>query len=301
MGKAAGAEFGSNFYCVRGPELLDKYIGASEKAVRELFIQISDSGKPGLLFFDEFESLAPKRGKDNTGVTDRIVNQLLTFIDGVEATMSSSNNGSQVYIVAATSRPDLIDAALLRPGRIEKHIYIGLPTVEDRISIVKELLRTLNVAPGIDATIVEIAHHTKATLMTPADWKAVVSTAYLLATHEYINIHYSSLAETQESRLTYRKREHRSLEKHRDSDTFISDYRETYNEDISPNRKLSTPVVIIEENLMAAFHQTKPSISAQDLQFYSSIYQKFGGKAAAASSKSPTKVEDRNQQRMSFK
>jgi peroxin-1 len=134
-------------------------------------------GRPCLLFFDEFDSLAPRRGKDNTGVTDRIVNQLLTFIDGVEATMGggsggggsssvnaniSNNDGdsnrdsdsdtesdeeesnvepsAQIFIIAATSRPDLIDPALLRPGRIETHIFLPLPEQRDRLSILRSAL-----------------------------------------------------------------------------------------------------------------------------------------------------------------
>jgi peroxin-1 len=71
------------------------------------------------VFFDEFEALAPRRGQDNTGVTDRVVNQLLTFLDGVEG------KAEGVYVLAATSRPDLLDLAILRPGRLDKHIMIG--------------------------------------------------------------------------------------------------------------------------------------------------------------------------------
>ena len=97
--------------------MLDKYIGASEAAVRALFARAA-AASPCLLFFDQFESLAPRRGSDNTGVTDRVVNQLLTFLDGVEGR-------SGVYVLAATSRPDMIDPALLRPGRLDKQLYCG--------------------------------------------------------------------------------------------------------------------------------------------------------------------------------
>lgn len=96
-------------------ELLDRYIGASEAKVRQLFARAA-AAAPSLLFFDEFDSLAPQRGSDHTGVTDRVVNQLLTLLDGAER-----NSKSQIFIVAATSRPDKIDKALLRPGRLEKH------------------------------------------------------------------------------------------------------------------------------------------------------------------------------------
>ena len=108
-----------NFISVKGPELLSKYIGNSEQNVRELFHK-AEKAKPCIIFFDEFDSLAPRRGHDSTGVTDRVVNQLLVQLDGVE-------NLTGVYLLAASSRPDLIDQALLRPGRLDNYLYIGYP------------------------------------------------------------------------------------------------------------------------------------------------------------------------------
>uniref|UniRef100_A0A671NXN3 Peroxisomal ATPase PEX1 n=1 Tax=Sinocyclocheilus anshuiensis TaxID=1608454 RepID=A0A671NXN3_9TELE len=122
---AVAKESGMNFISIKGPELLSKYIGASEQAVRDVF-QRAQQAKPCILFFDEFDSLAPRRGHDNTGVTDRVVNQLLTQLDGVEGLTG-------VYVLAATSRPDLIDPALLRPGRLDKSLYCPPP---DRVSVV---------------------------------------------------------------------------------------------------------------------------------------------------------------------
>ncbi|GAB5568527.1 peroxisome biogenesis factor 1 isoform X1 [Prionailurus iriomotensis] len=116
-------ESGMNFISIKGPELLSKYIGASEQAVRDIFIR-AQAAKPCILFFDEFESIAPRRGHDNTGVTDRVVNQLLTQLDGVEGLQG-------VYVLAATSRPDLIDPALLRPGRLDKCVYCPPPDQYD--------------------------------------------------------------------------------------------------------------------------------------------------------------------------
>ncbi|XP_072937165.1 uncharacterized protein [Epargyreus clarus] len=104
---------------VKGPELLSKYIGQSEKAVRDIFDK-ADMQRPCILFFDEFDSLAPKRGHDSTGVTDRVVNQLLARLDGAEG-------GARGPVLAATSRPDLLDPALLRPGRLQRHVYCALP------------------------------------------------------------------------------------------------------------------------------------------------------------------------------
>ena len=99
----------------------------------------AQSAKPCILFFDEFDSLAPRRGHDSTGVTDRVVNQLLTQLDGVEGL-------DGVYVLAATSRPDLIDPALLRPGRLDKCLYCGIPTkvrLQQRSILFFSILETL--------------------------------------------------------------------------------------------------------------------------------------------------------------
>lgn len=115
---------------VKGPQLLSKFIGESEAAVRDVFARAA-AAQPALLFFDEFDALAPRRGHDTTGVTDRVVNQLLTLLDGVDggsgSSGSSGNAGPVVVVVAASNRPDLIDLALLRPGRIETKLYVGYP------------------------------------------------------------------------------------------------------------------------------------------------------------------------------
>ena len=186
LAQAAGVELGLTFMSVQGPQLLDKYIGASEKAVRDLFERAAANGRPTLVFFDEFEAMAPKRGRENTGVTDRVVNQLLTFLDGVEATMGKSGGGgsNQVYVLAATSRPDLIDVALLRPGRIEKHIYLGLPSAQDRIDILEAALRNLAVTKDVNAAVREVAGHPLVASFTAADLDALAKSAYLAAAHE---------------------------------------------------------------------------------------------------------------------
>ncbi|CEF61839.1 Peroxisome biogenesis factor 1 [Strongyloides ratti] len=121
----------SNLYTIiiKGPELLSKYIGSSEENVRKIFDKARQN-KPCLLVFEEFDGIAPRRGHDSTGVTDRVVNQLLTEIDGVE-----SLDG--VYIIATTSKINLIDPALLRPGRLDYKIECKYPTQEERVSYLK--------------------------------------------------------------------------------------------------------------------------------------------------------------------
>ncbi|KAG6788890.1 hypothetical protein POTOM_004968 [Populus tomentosa] len=130
---AAAAACSLRFISVKGPELLNKYIGASEQAVRDIFSKAA-AAAPCLLFFDEFDSIAPKRGHDNTGVTDRVVNQFLTELDGVEVLTG-------VFVFAATSRPDLLDAALLRPGRLDRLLFCDFPSQQERQEILAVLSR----------------------------------------------------------------------------------------------------------------------------------------------------------------
>ncbi|XP_011505732.1 PREDICTED: peroxisome biogenesis factor 1 [Ceratosolen solmsi marchali] len=132
--KLAGAlahEFNMNMISIKGPELMSKYIGRSEEAVRKVFKKANRT-KPSILFFDEFESLAPRRGHDHTGVTDRVVNQLLTLLDGIE-------EREGMIVVAASSRPDLLDPALLRPGRLDKSLYCPLPNENEREEILSAI------------------------------------------------------------------------------------------------------------------------------------------------------------------
>ncbi|XP_019483151.1 PREDICTED: peroxisome biogenesis factor 1 isoform X1 [Hipposideros armiger] len=164
-------ESGMNFISVKGPELLSKYIGASEQAVRDIFIR-AQAAKPCILFFDEFESIAPRRGHDNTGVTDRVVNQLLTQLDGVEGLQG-------VYVLAATSRPDLIDPALLRPGRLDKCVYCSPPDQVSRLEILNVLSDSLPLADDVD--LQHVASVTES--FTGADLKALLYNAQLEALH----------------------------------------------------------------------------------------------------------------------
>ncbi|XP_045592696.1 peroxisomal ATPase PEX1 [Procambarus clarkii] len=161
-----------NLISVKGPELLSKYIGASEEAVRNAFERAS-SAKPCVLFFDEFESIAPRRGHDSTGVTDRVVNQLLTQMDGVEGLTG-------VYILAATSRPDLIDPALLRPGRLDKCVFCPIPSLSDREEILQVLSEAVELGEDVDWS--QVARSTEN--FTGADLQSVLSTAQVLVAQE---------------------------------------------------------------------------------------------------------------------
>ncbi|KAH9994902.1 AAA-domain-containing protein [Xylariaceae sp. FL0662B] len=180
LASAVAGECGLNFISVKGPEILNKYIGASEKSVRDLFERAS-AAKPCVLFFDEFDSIAPKRGHDSTGVTDRVVNQLLTQMDGAEGL-------SGVYVLAATSRPDLIDPALLRPGRLDKSLLCDFPSLEDRVDILQALGKKVKLSEEVSSSeegLVEIAKRTEG--YSGADLQALISNAQLEAIHDVLN------------------------------------------------------------------------------------------------------------------
>ncbi|KAL9902268.1 LOW QUALITY PROTEIN: peroxisome biogenesis factor 1 [Glossina fuscipes] len=157
---------------VKGPELLAKYIGQSEENVRNLFNR-ARSAKPCVLFFDEFDSLAPKRGHDSTGVTDRVVNQLLTELDGVEDLQG-------VTVIAATSRPELLDPALLRSGRIDRLVECSLPNDAARLAIFKALSQTL----ALDETVDFEYFASKTQNYTGADIQSILTSANMIAIKE---------------------------------------------------------------------------------------------------------------------
>lgn len=179
LASAVAGECGLNFISVKGPEILNKYIGASEKSVRDLF-ERAQAAKPCVLFFDEFDSIAPKRGHDSTGVTDRVVNQLLTLMDGAEGL-------SGVYVLAATSRPDLIDPALLRPGRLDKSILCGFPDLGERVDIIRAIGKKAKLSEAVlqsDEDLEEIARRSEG--FSGADLQALVSNAQLEAIQDVL-------------------------------------------------------------------------------------------------------------------
>ncbi|KAK4192781.1 putative PEX1 peroxisomal biogenesis factor 1 [Podospora australis] len=199
LASAVAGECGLNFISVKGPEILNKYIGASEKSVRDLFARAS-AAKPCVLFFDEFDSIAPKRGHDSTGVTDRVVNQLLTQMDGAEGL-------SGVYVLAATSRPDLIDPALLRPGRLDKSLLCDFPTLEDRLDIIRALASKVKVTEDVwnsKEDLMELGRRTEG--FSGADLQALVSNAQLEAIHDVLGDREGSTAVASTGRRGARKK-----------------------------------------------------------------------------------------------
>jgi len=140
LAKAIATEYSLNFFSVKGPELLNMYIGESEANVRRVFQRARDA-RPCVVFFDELDSVAPKRGNqgDSGGVMDRIVSQLLAELDGMSG---GEDTAGGVFVIGATNRPDLLDPALLRPGRFDKMLYLGISdTHEKQLTIMEALTR----------------------------------------------------------------------------------------------------------------------------------------------------------------
>jgi peroxin-1 len=166
---AACKSVGLPLIVVQGPEILNKYIGASESEVRRVFDR-ARAVAPCVLFFDEFDAISRRRGHDNTGVTDRVVNQLLTSLDGFEVLKN-------VFVIAATSRPDIIDPALLRPGRLDTHLLCDLPDVKERADVLRVACKSVGLSAEVD-----LAHVAGACEgMTYADVNALVYSAQLHA------------------------------------------------------------------------------------------------------------------------
>ena len=144
LAKAVASESEANFISVKGPELLSKWVGESEKGVREVFRKAKQAA-PTVIFFDEIDAIASARSGNDTdsGVTKRVVNQLLTEMDGLEEL-------EDVAIIAATNRPDILDAGLMRPGRFDRHIQVKEPDEEARLAIFKVHTKDMPLAKDVD-------------------------------------------------------------------------------------------------------------------------------------------------------
>jgi len=177
LAKAVANEADSNFISIKGPELLNKYVGESEKGVREVF-EKARSNAPTVVFFDEIDSIAGERGRHagDSGVGERVVSQLLTELDGLE-------DLEDVVVVATTNRPDLIDAALLRPGRLDRHVHVPVPDEEARRKIFDVHTRFKPLAEGVDLD--DLAARTEG--YVGADIEAVAREASMAASREFIN------------------------------------------------------------------------------------------------------------------
>src|SRR5918992_233745 len=178
LAKAAANESEANFISIKGPELLSKWVGESEKGVREVFRKARQAA-PCIIFFDEIDAIAPRRGGSFGGdshVTERLISQLLTELDGLEIL-------TNVVVIAATNRPDIIDPALLRPGRFDRLLYVPPPDRDSRLQIIKIHTKKKPLAEDVD--IEKLADLTDG--YTRADIASLSSAAVMLALREHVS------------------------------------------------------------------------------------------------------------------
>ncbi|KAJ3843702.1 AAA-domain-containing protein [Lentinula raphanica] len=249
VAKAVATSFSLNFFSVKGPELLNMYIGESEANVRRVFQRARDA-KPCVIFFDELDSIAPKRGNqgDSGGVMDRIVSQLLAELDG-SAT-------ADVFVIAATNRPDLLDAALLRPGRFDRMLYLGVSdTHEAQLKILEALTRNFRLHPGLK--LQEIAEQCPFNY-TGADFYALCSDALLKA--------MMRKARELENRLTFLNAQPLSSHPYPiNSQYYLAEMASQ--EDIL--------VEVTQNDFEAALQDLFPSVSPMELDNYRVIQERF--------------------------
>ena len=253
MAKAVATECRLNFFSVKGPELINMYVGQSEANVRAVFAR-ARAARPCVVFFDELDSLAPARGRtgDGGGVMDRVVSQLLSEIDGM-------NSETDVFVIGATNRPDLVDPALLRPGRLDRLVYLGVDaSTQHQRAILRALTRKFSLAPGLAPdfeSVLKFCGHT----WTGADFYALCANAMLAAIKRCI----AEKQQHQQKQQQGKKSEEVPLTL-------------TQNEvEVTRSDTLSAgPVVRLEDFEKAAADLT-PSVSQADLVRYEALRQRF--------------------------
>ncbi|GAA5979177.1 hypothetical protein JCM10908_002829 [Rhodotorula pacifica] len=174
LAKAVANESRANFISVKGPELLNKYVGESERAVRQVFARARASS-PCIIFFDELDAMVPRRDDSLSESSARLVNTLLTELDGLESR-------KQVFVIGATNRPDILDPAMCRPGRLDKLLYVDLPTAPERIEVLRAVTRKTPLADDVD--LERIATSQKADGLSGADLSALAREAAVSALRE---------------------------------------------------------------------------------------------------------------------
>nr|CAB3264791.1 peroxisome assembly factor 2-like [Phallusia mammillata] len=184
LAKAVASQCALSFLSVKGPELINMYIGQSEENVRRVFQRARDAA-PCVIFFDELDALAPNRGRsgDSGGVMDRVVSQLLAELDGVNG---AEDRDKQVFVIAASNRPDLIDSALLRPGRLDKLLYVGISeSRNDQLKVLRAQTKKLNLSPTI--SLEEVVQRCPLNI-TGADFYALACDAAMNAIRRHIQL-----------------------------------------------------------------------------------------------------------------
>ncbi|KAK9461484.1 P-loop containing nucleoside triphosphate hydrolase protein [Lipomyces oligophaga] len=261
LAKAIATSFSLNFFSIKGPELLNMYIGESEANVRKVFQRARDA-RPCVVFFDELDSVAPKRGNqgDSGGVMDRIVSQLLAELDGMS---NGGSNADGVFVVGATNRPDLLDEALLRPGRFDKMLYLGVSdTHEKQLNILKALTRKFTLSPDLDLRLVA---RSCPFVYTGADFYALCSDAMLNA--------MTRLAKTIDEKVDSYNQAHSNGGDGSD-DWHPRSLRWWFETQATPD---DVKVIVALEDFVKAQNELVASVSEDELRHYLKVRENFEG------------------------
>lgn len=237
LAKAVATECSLNFISVKGPELINMYVGESEKNVRMVF-ERARNARPCVIFFDELDSLAPNRGRsgDSGGVMDRVVSQLL-------AELSDINQTKNIFVIGATNRPDLIDPALLVPGRLDKLLYLGIADdKESQQKILNALTRKFHLGPSTSlAKVATLCPNN----LTGADFYALAADAFSHALHSKIN----------------------------DIEALGAEEVQLYRSGAK-----NAVIEVREEHFVSALEKLTPSVSQAEIERYRALQQKYQSK-----------------------
>ncbi|KAK4702255.1 ribosome biogenesis ATPase, partial [Phenoliferia sp. Uapishka_3] len=235
LAKAVANESRANFISVKGPELLNKYVGESERAVRQVFARARASS-PCIIFFDELDAMVPRRDDSLSESSARVVNTLLTELDGLEPR-------KQVFVIGATNRPDILDPAMVRPGRLDKLLYVDLPTPSERVEILRAQTKRTPLGPDVDLDFV--ARHAECDGFSGADLGALVREAAVSALREVFD----------------------SVEGMGEGDA----------EDETAEVEAVKPVMVEQRHFMDAVKKTSPSVSVAQRKRFAQLRAKFAG------------------------
>ncbi|AET40600.1 putative AAA family ATPase RIX7 Ecym_6218 [Eremothecium cymbalariae DBVPG len=241
IAKAVANESRANFISIKGPELLNKYVGESERAIRQVFTRARAS-VPCVIFFDELDALVPRRDTSLSESSSRVVNTLLTELDGL-------NDRRGIFVIAATNRPDIIDPAMLRPGRLDKTLFIELPDLTEKHDILKTLIRSNGtpLAPNIDLSV--IVSDERCRNFSGADLASLVRESSVLALK-------------------------RNFFKSDEIGSVLENNLDREFEDLSVG--VSEDVVVTMKDFQLALRKIKPSVSDKDRLKYERLNKRMG-------------------------
>lgn len=285
LAKAVANESGANFISVKGPELLNKYVGESERAVRQVFARARTSS-PCVIFFDELDALVPRRDDSLSESSSRVVNTLLTELDGLEARV-------QTYVIGATNRPDMIDPAMCRPGRLDKLLYVDLPNTLERIKILMTLTQKtplqrqegqfaesmqsfgaevqaefIKASQGGVGWLCGIAMDSRCDGFSGADLAALVREASVLALREQLKVRKELIANGMEAE---HQQQDKQLNERRNGATFSTGIRSA-----------NLQVLVGIPHFHAALDKTQPSVGVAQRRKYESLRSRLSGLPGAS-------------------